>query len=212
MKAAKPAKPTAPQTNLRSAGAASLKSMLFALKAENARVYAANGDDGEMATPEQLAPILEAAVAEANGSSVVGFRGGFYAALAEWLAPTVDGCLATLDDWEPLAEMAPSGAAKSAPEPAEPVPVNRPGAAPLHVTIEQADKLFNSIATLAVTARDAAVAAGESAGETPSATSFYALQSILEQIGALADTATGGNVVGSLTDWVCGRHFNEDRQ
>ena len=87
-----------------------------------------------------------------------------------------------------------------------------PVAAPLHVTIEQADKLFNSIATLAVTARDAAVAAGESAGDTPQATSFYALQSILEQIGALADTATGGNVVGSLTDWVCGRHFSEDTQ
>ena len=87
-----------------------------------------------------------------------------------------------------------------------------PVAAPLHVSVEQADQLFHAIAITAMVARGIAADACESAGDGRSADALFGLQRQFELIGALADSATGGDTCGTLADWVYGQHFPEARR
>jgi hypothetical protein len=77
---------------LTAAGAQRLKDLLMAIRAANAAAIEAADEDAAdpFLTPGQLAPVVEAAITEAVRADAV-FHSGFFAALAEWLAPTVDG-------------------------------------------------------------------------------------------------------------------------
>lgn len=84
-----------------------------------------------------------------------------------------------------------------------------PVAAPLHVTVEQAQRLFYEVAHVCEAARHVAMGALQEVDAGPAAGALYALQKLLEQAGALADVALGGDVVGSLADWTCGPSYRE---
>jgi len=105
----------------RAAGAQHAKAMLLAIRAKDEAIGVASkhakvafGADVEQLVGEHIEAALKAAA---------GFRGGFYATLGGWLAPTVQGCAISGDlvDWEPLAEEA--GAADG------PAPAPRPAPA-----------------------------------------------------------------------------------
>ena len=86
-----------------------------------------------------------------------------------------------------------------------------PAAAPLRVTTQRADGLFQAIGITALTARTMAAAACEAAGDTDSAEAIHGLQRLFEMIGALADSgvASVNRTQGTLADWVCGRESSE---
>ena len=90
----------AAQADPRTAGAQSLKRMFITLREAEDAAY---DEDAGAPDPAQFASIIEAALADATSSGLVGYCDGFFAALAEWLLPTIGGCV--IDDprrWQPL--------------------------------------------------------------------------------------------------------------
>ena len=75
-------------------------------------------------------------------------------------------------------------------------------------TEDQVLQLLEQIATNANTVASICRAESMNAGTSDLADTLNSLQCMAEVIGALADAPTGGQCVGSFTDWFCGPHFN----
>lgn len=76
------------------------------------------------------------------------------------------------------------------------------------LTNEQVRMLFEKIATSMNLMADICRSKAEEYGAHDSAQTFHALDTMLCGVGAMADMATGGTVVGSFSDWMLGPCFN----
>ena len=78
-------------------------------------------------------------------------------------------------------------------------------AAPLRVGAAEASSVLGQIAMIALTASGLAAQAVEEAGaDLALVEKVHATQKLIELIGALAESAGGNSVRGSIADWTCG--------
>lgn len=80
------------------------------------------------------------------------------------------------------------------------------------LTNEQVRMLFEQIASTMNLMADICRSKAEEHGDHDSAQTFHALDTMLCGVGAMADMATGGTVVGSLSDWMLGPNFNQVKE
>lgn len=77
------------------------------------------------------------------------------------------------------------------------------------LTNDQMRMLFERIATSMNLMADLCRSKAEELGEHDAALTFNALDTMLCGVGAMADMATGGTIVGSFSDWMLGPNFNQ---
>ena len=80
------------------------------------------------------------------------------------------------------------------------------------LTDAQVIQLFERIASTIELMSSICREKAEEHGERDVALTFHALDTMLRSVGALADMPTGGNCVGSFSDWILGPYFNKSTE
>jgi len=80
------------------------------------------------------------------------------------------------------------------------------------LTDEQVEMVLEEIATIAGSILPLAYRTVEASGLSDTADDAYAVQQALQQIGALADFASGEQIVGDFARWMLGPLFREQQQ
>lgn len=83
---------------------------------------------------------------------------------------------------------------------------------PASATHAQALMLLEQVALTADSARFLAMDVLEALGDSTDARKAYALQRLIEYMGALAESGLGFGICGSLAGWACGSAFGEAGQ